>query len=566
MLSFSYSQTPLSAEDLSRARGYIRNLYTIDNLHEAQDLLLDLIQSPGRLDQLLEKHSENLQEDLEKILATPSDTFFNRLFNLLWDKRSNNNRIFNNNTTLKWFFNLKGMQKLSFIRFDKTDKNRPAMGTQHRLHALFDNEDTYFINLVLAENQKLETEAGLRPLYIALSNLERYNSEAISYALIVALKSKHFYSRLEDYYLNSSEAFKQSPKVKSAMQLRYFFGYTSKIESLGDDGITNISIRHNNGNRFKTNKQTNKERGISNDDYGINYNLDYYDTIFSHNLITHHLNDLSALWPALSQLNFSGERIPEPNEIALYKRAKGLFERIQQLPHEIRTTLFQRSHLAVYSLALLTLKYERIANPMHTESTVTTKLQKGTRQIRQAFIALTTRGEAAGKELEIPFFRYLIKHLVEFNECSSNHTTEPNAPFIWNAYKACRLTTDEFYTADKMSAVNDWLKKIFHGPETSRTLTSLPETLFVAIFQGSEQATYDLSQFQADNEENDDKLPATLAAETDDAVSADSDDDESYSARTLNRSTSTTNQQAFFRHLERSGSAPRTSTRISEYK
>ena len=547
---FSYSQSPLNADDLSEVRSYIHYLYTVEDPHEAQDIFLDLIQSPGRLDQLLAQQSEGLQEDLEKILQNPSESFLNRLFNIVWDKRSSNIEIFNPIST-RWLLNLAGIKQFGFIRFDKTNKIRPTSGAEHRLREMYRNEDDNFIYLARLANQKLETASGWRPLYLALANLNCYNSEPISYALTLALKNSHFYANLEDYYLNSSEAFKQSPKVKSAMQLRYCFGYTSKIQSLNDDGIIDITSRHNNRNHLKTNKNK------LNDDYGVNYNLDYYEVIFSHNLIKYHLDDLFAMGLALSQLSFSGSRTPEPHEEALYQRARGIYQRIAQLLKEVSAPLMQDNRLAVYSLALLTLKYERIANPTHTQSNVMTELKSGMRSMKKVVISFSTLGALAGKDLEIPFLRFLIKHLVEFGECASKNTSEPDAPFIWNAFKACCLKASDRYSPIKMSAVNVWLQKIFKA-DTALTLNSLPKSLFADIFAGSEKTTCDLSQAQLDTESIDEEASSATLTELEEVDSEDDEPPITPGVLTKNPSAqfqAQEYQKAFSRHLERSGSS-----------
>jgi hypothetical protein len=378
------------------------------------------------------------------------------------------------------------MKNLDFIQ--PNDDNFRSNGEIY-LGYLFKFNDSYVIKKLFEANTKLNSQ----PLFCGLiKDIDNYTT-ALEPAILPLLTHPDFH--IEHYYEHASEAFKQLPQVKAAMQLQYFF-HTKSVEHLVCDDAEIINIK-----------------------------LPHHPETFFQALKYRHLNDLHEMTIALSTAELS-------NDQALYEKAISLHKQIKKLPAEARRDLNQDIRFAAFSLA------HRICKDKSANETESDTKQAG-RSVKKFFTQVTKGHLVTGKDAKIPFLQCILNHLIKFSECQSNNTDYANAPFIWSVYVESYLTVkreaqnklltseDTTYSLDKMTKINTWLNdQILDGKNTKKTLAPLPGNLLNAIFAGTNVNIVEfteigerlLNESQSDDGDDDSESKKESVAETVSAI------------------------------------------------
>ena len=481
-----------------------------------QQMLTDLLATKDVLDAVIEKDSHQFSVDLQRILSYSTVEFFNLIFRSLWNQVTGERTC--STRALHWLLDQPDFQSFKFIDFLYNAKHTLAISSnaKSRLQDIFRFNDPDVIkkifeqNALLSErrryasilsvtlekqaeideafktqavynpyptlNATLRTEPPALPLFLALTIASDYAD--LTHALIPLLTHPDFH--IERYYEHSSEAFKQLPQVKAAMQLQYFF-HPETVRHLveGDESITNIKHIH------------------------------HLETFF-HELKYRHLDALHEMTTRLSNISFTktylekqDERTCDTNE-ALYQKARSLHYQIKQLPDNATLDLHEDVRAATFAIAHRTLKYERVDNPTHDESAIKSAVKGLGKHIKTLATQASHGHKISGKNAKIPFFRCILEALVLFKTCDAANTLYPDAPFIWHVYvdylkikraeQKRELTQDDTtYRPEKMAKVNTWLtEQIFRGEKTVETLGVLSEKLLRAIFAKTNVAIGDL--------------------------------------------------------------------------
>lgn len=410
--------------------------------------LILILTIPKVWDHIIETNSEQFAYHLEIILSYNTYDFFRSASALPWDKSQNNQRICSDKT-IDWLFKLDCMRTLSFIQ--PHDQSFSAKGEIYLKNLLRANDD-YVIKKLYEANANAD--------FVLFSGLTKIgNYKEIEHVVVPLLTHPDF--QIEKYYVDASETFKQFSSVLAAIQLKYVF----HPETIGplvseDPRITSIKEIHH---------------------------VDVFLSELQHrnqdNLIVMR-NGLAAIDP----MKFTDETNNPDAE--LYKRARTLYKQIKQLPSETKKILNQDMLFVTFTLAIRILKDARVNNPTGTVKQIT-------RGMKKLFTQTTKGHEWVGKDVKLPFLHYILSHLTLFGCCSSQNTTSPEAPFIWNAYVESYLPLkkgtafkkeEQQYSSEKIADVNQWLnEQILDKIEAKETMTLslLPKVVLDALFTGA---------------------------------------------------------------------------------
>ncbi len=406
--------------------------------------LIFLMTIPGVWDSVVENYGDDFLVSLENILKNDTKDFFRSITGLPWQQNESGQRICSN-ATIDWLFSLSCIQTLDFIQ-----PNDPSFSANGEIYLgyLFKFNDRYVIKQLFAANSRLES----RPLFLGLTKAIGGYATALEPAILPLLTHPDFH--IEHYYEHASEAFKQLPQVKAAMQLQYFFHPETVADFVGSDTtIADIKFAHHPETFFQA--------------------LKYW-----------HSNDLHQMTIALSQSDLASDR-------TLYDQARSLHKQIKKLPAEARRLLNQDVGFAAFSLAHRICKDKSVNETTSNTKQFSRSIIKGMTQVAKGHLV-------TGKDAKIPFLECILNHLVTSGECKLSNTGYHGAPFIWSVYVESYLTVkrkmqdklltseDTEYSPDKMFKVNEWLnEQILDGKKTKETLAPLPGDLLKAIFDGT---------------------------------------------------------------------------------
>ncbi len=456
-----------------------------------QQGLLDLLTSQGVWDKIIENEENSFQfsNDLQKILRYSTVEFFNIVFRALWDQSTGNRKC--SREAIHWLLDQPGFSNFGFIDFfyGQTSDKKIMLGIStnavSRLKNIFQFNDLDIIKKVfernsllsdrptydraipvtedkaaeIAEkystqntyvpfpelNESLRAEPPAYPLFLALTTMYNYTdiNPEFQNAILPLLTHPDFH--IADYYEHASEAFKQLPQVKAAMQLQYFFHPETVKRFIGDDlSITNIEVIH-------------------------------HPETFFQALKYRHSDDLHQMTIAISTANFAKDE--------LYEKARSLHKQIKKLPLAAKFSLNQDIRFAAFSLA------HRICKDKSVKET-NSAIKQVQRRVTSAVNIVLKGHTLTGKTVKIPFLSYILDQLIKHQGCRSENTPYRQAPFIWSVYVEAYITlkrepadNDRRFSPEKMTEVNKWLEdQILDGKKTKETLGLLPEPLLNAIF------------------------------------------------------------------------------------
>ncbi len=399
---------------------------------------------PGVWDSIVKNYGDALFVSLENILQNDTKDFFRSITGLPWQQNESGQRICSN-TTIDWLFSLPCIQRLDFIQ-----PNDPSFSSNGEIYLgyLFKFNDRYVINKLFEANAKVTPH----PLFLGLTKAIGGYARELEPAILPLLTHPDFH--IEHYYEHASEAFKQLPQVKAAMQLQYFFHPETVAHLAGNDpSIARIEAA-------------------------------YHPEVFFQALRYRHSDNLHQMTIALSQSDLASDR-------TLYDQARSLHKQIKTLPVEARRVLNQNIRFAAFSLA------HRICKDKSVNETESDTKQVG--RSMKKFLTRATKGHLiTGKDAKVPFLEYILSHLITHSQCNSSNTHYPNDPFIWSVYVESYLrvkramqnkpltSEDTTYSPDKMTKVNEWLnQQILDGKKTKETLAPLPSDLLNVIFDNT---------------------------------------------------------------------------------